>query len=102
MASDTRPVRFRDYLPSVFRADEVDGVSFLSKFLQAFEALFEELEAAIEGTPDGTLQLVVQSGSGTMVKVAPFNTGPIGFPIGTPVTVPDKALRSTLRQAIPA
>jgi hypothetical protein len=102
MASDTRPIRFRDYLPGVFRADEVDGVSFLSRFLQAFEALFEELEAAIEGTPDGALQLAVQSGSGTTVTVAPFNVGPVGFPIGTPVTVPDKALRSTLDQAIPA
>ena len=102
MANDTRPVRFRDYLPSVFRADEVDGVSFLSRFLQAFEALFEELEAAIEGTPGGILRLVVQPGFGTIVTVAPFNTGPVGFPIGTPITVPEKALRSTLDQAIPA
>ena len=86
MANDTRPVRFRDHLPGVFRADEVDGVSFLGKFLQAFEALFEALEAAIEGTPGGTLELAVRAASGTTVTVAPFNTGPVGFPVGTPVT----------------
>jgi hypothetical protein len=102
MANDTRPVRFRDYLPGVFRADEVDGVNFLGRFLRAFEALFEELEAAIEGTPSGSLELAAQSGSGTTVTVAPFNVGPVGFPIGTPVTVPDKALLSSLGQAIPA
>ena len=54
MASNTRPIRFRDYLPEVFRADEVNSVSFLSRFLQAFETLFEELEGEIEGTPDHT------------------------------------------------
>src|SRR5437899_2626932 len=99
MSRNTRPIQFRDYLPEVFRADEVEGVSFLSKFLQSFEALFEELEAAIEGS---TLELTVQAGSGTTVTVAPFNTGLVEFPIYTPVTVPDKALRSTLAQAIPA
>jgi hypothetical protein len=53
MSHNTRPIRFRDYLPVVFRTDEVNGVSFLSRFLQPFETLFEELEAAIEGTPGG-------------------------------------------------
>jgi phage tail-like protein len=53
MASNARPNQFRDYLPEVFRADEVNGVSFLSRFLQAFETLFEELRAEIEGTRDG-------------------------------------------------
>jgi len=52
MASNTRPIQFRDYLPEVFRADEVAGVSFFSRFLKAFEALFEELEGEIEGLPD--------------------------------------------------
>src|SRR5262245_25160270 len=52
MASNTRPIQFRDHLPEVFRADAGDGASFLSKFLKAFETLFEELEAEIEGTPD--------------------------------------------------
>ncbi len=54
MASGQRPIQFRDYLPEIFRAAEVDGVSVLSTFLQAFEALFEEIQAEIEGTPDGT------------------------------------------------
>jgi hypothetical protein len=54
MATNTRPIQFRDYLPEVFRIDEVDGVSFLSSFLKAFEAQFEELEAEIEGMPDRT------------------------------------------------
>jgi hypothetical protein len=99
MSRNTRPIQFRDYLPEVFRADEVNSVSFLSRFLQAFEALFEELEAAIEGT---TLDLTVQAGSDTTVTVKPFNTGLVAFPICTPVTVPAKALRSTLVHAIPA
>jgi len=51
MANNTRPLQFREYLPAVFRSDEVNGVSFLSRFLQGFETLFEELEAAVEGTP---------------------------------------------------
>ncbi|HZT32873.1 MAG TPA: hypothetical protein VFA33_23505 [Bryobacteraceae bacterium] len=54
MPGATRPISFRDYLPAVFRADEVSGVSFLSRFLQAFEELFEELEAEIEGQADGS------------------------------------------------
>jgi phage tail-like protein len=54
MSRNTRPIQFRDYLPEVFQTDEVEGVSFLSKFLQAFEALFEELEGEIEGMPART------------------------------------------------
>ena len=82
MARNTRPVQFHDYLPEVFQADEVPGGSFFSRFLQAFELLFEELEAAIEGTPGGRLQLTVQSVSGTTVTVAPFNSDAVGFPTG--------------------
>jgi len=51
MATNERPIQFRDYLPEVFRAGEVDGVSFLSRFLQAFERLFEGLQGEIEGAP---------------------------------------------------
>ena len=51
MAADSRPIHFRDYLPDIFRSGEVQGVSFLSRFLKQFEALFEELEAEIEGPP---------------------------------------------------
>lgn len=54
MASTTRPIQFRDHLPEVFRADEEQGVSFLSRFLQTFEALFEALEGEIEGTLNRT------------------------------------------------
>jgi len=54
MATNKRPIEFRDYLPEVFRADEVDGVSFLSQFLKAFQDRFEELEAEIEGPPNLT------------------------------------------------
>jgi phage tail-like protein len=51
MTANQRPIRFRDHLPEAFRIDEVDGVSFLSTFLTAFERLYEELEAEIEGPP---------------------------------------------------
>jgi len=87
MATNTRPIQSRDYLPEVFRADEEKGVSFLSRFLNAFEVLFEALEDEIEGTPGGALKLTVQSISGTKVTVAPFNTGAVGFPSGTSVTL---------------
>jgi len=53
MAINTRPLQFRDFLPEVFRADEVNGVNFMSCFLQAFETLFEELQGEIEGATGG-------------------------------------------------
>jgi phage tail-like protein len=54
MANNTRPIQFLDYLPERFRSNtalpnEVDQVQFLSRFLQGFEDLFEELQAEIEG-----------------------------------------------------
>jgi phage tail-like protein len=52
MARGARPIGFRDYLPEIFRSDEVNGVSFLSRYLRGFEILFEELEQEIEGAPD--------------------------------------------------
>ena len=45
-------IQFRTYLPSLFRAGEVNGVSFLTRFLNAFELLFEGVEAEIEGDRD--------------------------------------------------
>ena len=53
MPKDSRPIEFREYLPDIFRSDEVNGVSFLSRFLKRFESLFEELQAEIEGAPGG-------------------------------------------------
>lgn len=57
MANNTRPIQFLDYLPERLRSntalpDEVDRVQFLSRFLQGFEDLFEELQAEIEGKSD--------------------------------------------------
>jgi len=57
MTNNTRPVQFLDYLPERLRSntalpDEVDRVQFLSRFLQGFEDLFEELQAEIEGKSD--------------------------------------------------
>lgn len=57
MASNTRPIQFLDYLPERLRSNttlpsEVDRVQFLSRFLQGFEDLFEELQLEIEGTSD--------------------------------------------------
>jgi phage tail-like protein len=52
MPADSRPIQFREYLPEIFRSDEVNGVSFLSRFLRQFEALFEELQTQIEGPPE--------------------------------------------------
>jgi len=55
MAANQRPIQFLDYLPEAFRADEVNGVSFLRTFLTAFQTLFEELEGEIEGQPGGAI-----------------------------------------------
>jgi hypothetical protein len=52
MTTNLRPIQFRDYLPEIFRADEIEGVGFLSRFLKSFEALYEELQAEIEGAPN--------------------------------------------------
>jgi hypothetical protein len=41
---DTAGRRFIDYLPAVFRQDEVEGVNFLGRFLQAFESVFAEVQ----------------------------------------------------------
>jgi len=101
MASNSRPLQFRDYLPLVFRADAVDDVSFLSRFLKAFETLFEELETAIEGTPGGLLRLAVQNVASTTITVEQFRSGSVGFPLGTIVTALHRPLRTTLTQAIP-
>ncbi len=102
MTNNTRPIQFRDYLPKVFRADEVDGTSFFSQFLRPFETQFEDLEAAIEGTPGSVLQLPVESLTDTTITVTAFTSGPVGYPIGTPITVPAKPLRTVLQQNIPA
>lgn len=101
MARNTRPIEFLDYLPAAFRADEAGDASLLSRFLKAFEVMFEELEAAIEGNPNGDIQLDVQSVSGTTITVAPFNTGPTGFSKGSAITISDQNLRGILTQDIP-
>lgn len=53
MSTNMRPLEFRNYLPEIFRSDEVQGQNFLSRFLKPFELLFEDLEVEIEGTPGG-------------------------------------------------
>lgn len=96
MAPNTRPIAFHDLLPGIFRADEVGGVSFLSTFLLAFERVFEQLEAALEGTPGGTRQLMVRSVAGTTVNIAAFESGPVEFPAGTTITfTPQPALAAS-------
>jgi hypothetical protein len=99
MPTNLRPVQFREYLPEVYRADEIGGISFLSRFLIAFESLFEELEAAIEGS---VLFLNVRSVAGTTIIVEAFDTPSVDFPVGTAVSVVGQTLRGTLNLAIPA
>lgn len=98
MTNNARPIQFREYLPDVYRADEVSGVSFLSRFLRPFEALFEEFEAEIEGA---ALSLEVRSVAGPVITVAPFNTG-AALPVGASVANASKGLHSRLAQLIPA
>ena len=102
MAKNSRPIELLDYLPAAFRPDAVSDTSFLSEFLKAFEDLFEELESAIEGTPGGDIQLTVQSVSGTTITVKQFDTGTVGFPTGTAVTLANGSSRTTLSGEIQA
>jgi hypothetical protein len=99
MASNLRPVQFREYLPEIYRADEVNGISFLSRFLLGFESLFEELQAAIEGN---ALFLSVRTVAGTTITLDPFNSQAVEFPAGTVITVAGKTVRGSLSHAIPA
>ena len=62
----------RDHLPEVFRAGEVDGVSFLSTFLEAFETLFAQrgfVDAFIRvpGETRSNIKLAEQDGRITAV-----------------------------------
>lgn len=57
MANNTRPIQFLDYLPEVFQTElsQTDEVNkFFSRYLKAFEAMFEELQSELEGAPDRT------------------------------------------------
>ncbi len=99
---DGRRVHFRDHLPEVFRLAESWEKSLLGCFLAPFEALFEELEAEIEGVPGGSLTLRVRSAAGTTVTADPFPTGPGPVPAGSAVTIPGRAARTLLASPIPA
>ena len=101
MGATSRPIAFLDLLPAVFRR-QGEGDELLRRFLAAFEALFEELEDAIEGSPDGVLRLrVVASAAAGAVRVEGFRPGPVPRPKGTVVTAAD-GRRTTLAEPIPA
>jgi hypothetical protein len=71
MTLNTRPLEFVDYLPQAFHP--VDGSSnFLTTFLNAFELVFEGLQAEIEGAADG-------SGGGIPDLFSPATTPPPQF-----------------------
>ncbi|HET6520677.1 MAG TPA: hypothetical protein VFG47_12795 [Geminicoccaceae bacterium] len=100
MGATSRPIAFLDFLPAVFRR-QGEGDGPLRRFLAAFEALFEELEDAIEGAPDGVLRLRVVSTADATVTVGPFRPGPVPRPAGTTVIAAD-GRRTTLAAEIPA
>ena len=83
MGATSRPIAFLDFLPAVFRR-QGEGDGPLRRFLAAFEALFEELEDAIEGAPDGVLRLRVVSTADATVTVGPFRPGPVPRPTARP------------------
>ena len=63
-------IELRTYLPALFRAAEVNGVSFLSRFLNAFELLFEGMEAEIEGNRDPNSSALTGGGIPDLFNVA--------------------------------
>lgn len=95
MTDNVRPYNFQNYLPEIFQNDN----SLLSSFLKAPETLYEELEAAIEGTPGGVLKLTFKNIDNT-IMVEEFESV-FSFPIGTSVIVSRKP-STVLSQAIPA
>ncbi len=95
MTDNSRPIEFQNYLPEIFREEN----SLLTRFLKAPEVLYEELEAAIEGTPGDILQLTFNSIIKTII-VKKFDSDSVGFSAGAPVTVYGKSLRTELSQAI--
>ena len=101
MGATSRPIAFLDFLQAVFRR-QGEGDELVRRFLAAFEALFEELEDAIEGSPDGVLRLRVVStaGDGT-VEVEGFRPGPLARPAGT-VVIAEHGRRTRLAVPIPA
>jgi hypothetical protein len=100
VGATSRPIAFLDLLPAVFQGG-AEGDELLRRFLAAFEVLFEELEDAIEGTPDGGLKLRVVATADRTVTVDPFRLGPVPRPAGTVVTATD-GRRTTLAAEIPA
>ena len=62
--------RLIEYLPAVFRQDEVGGANFLGRFLQAFESVFAQLQDELDAIPDlfallPTPVLAVEAAAGT-------------------------------------
>ena len=102
MGATSRPIAFLDFLPAAF-GRQGEGDELLRRFLAGFEALFEELEDAIEGSPDGVLQLrVVASAADGTVTVEGFRPGPVPRPEGTVVTARIAPRQTTLAAPIPA
>lgn len=82
------------------KGDALVVASFLTRFLRPLEGLFEQLEASVEGAPQGELEVAVVSESGTTINVVPFQVDGVGFPAGTVVT--SGGMRTTLSKAIQA
>ena len=57
----SRPIRFRDYLPEIYRGDETEHATFQDRFLKAFEEVFEELQSLIEGVSPGDFRVIAES-----------------------------------------
>ena len=57
----SRPIRFRDYLPEIYRGDETEPATFQDRFLKAFEEVFEELQSLIEGVSPGDFRVIAES-----------------------------------------
>ena len=93
-ARSLRPIRFRDYLPEVFRGDDTNPPSFQNRFLNVFEDVFEELQSLIEGVPGGDLRLRVR---GLSIRVQTAH-----FPQGSKVTAGHQDRSARLGRGLPA
>ena len=60
MGATSRPIAFLDFLPAIFRRQGEGADDLLRRFLVAFEALFEELEDAIEGSLPGVVRYLAR------------------------------------------
>ncbi|MCX7747998.1 MAG: hypothetical protein N2645_14105 [Clostridia bacterium] len=85
MPRNSRPIKFLDYLPEIYRTSSQQDGSILEKFLEPFETIFEEVESAIEGDYL-SIRVIDKYPKETKISAVFLNDFSVHFPSGTKVT----------------